>query len=884
MVNIDDFVDYRAEYQSIIKQAKISGSQLSGLCPFHDDRKSSFSADLKTGRWHCFAENESGNFLDFYAKLHGISTKEAYRKILEKYGCDEKVSGSAGLTGKDYSLAQYAAEKQLPKEWLEKNCHLTSAKDRDGTSYLKIPYFSEDGTEATYRKRYAEKNFRWKYGSGGKICLYGEWKLQKIRRMGCVVLVEGESDAQSLWYMGIKALGVPGAAMFRASMAEKLKGLKIYIHREPDKGGEIFLEKVTKLLRECGLKGELYQFSCSAIEGLKDPSDLYRRFGRKEGGKKILELLEKAEAVDTSLPEEMPESLKDAPIDLRQPPGWLISDDGISRISERDGSGRLVCRTPILLTRRLCNIASGEEKIEIAFRRDKAWHKAVFPRSTIFTARGITVLSDLGCTVTSENAKELVLYLSALEAENLELIGKTDTASAFGWQSGGRFIPGAGDGIVLDVDPNQRTLKDAYCRAGSLDAWIGTMRKPRDNERFRFILAAGFAAPLMRIIRQRIFFVYNWGASRSGKTAALKAALSVWGDPERLMVNFNATQVGLERTAAFFCDLPLGIDERQLAGRNQEALEKIIYMISSGTGKIRGAKTGGIQAMSNWRTIALATGEEPIFTETSQTGVSTRTLEICGAPFGDEKSAGEMHRAASENYGRAGPAFIKKLIGISEQSIAEKYEEISAALNLAVPGASGSHIAGAAAVALADAMADSWLFNTEPDIGETGILKINPQSQKRAEQMAETILKEQLAADAGDVNVNAVQYLADWVTSNRSCFGESAMGKCYGMMSSEGDTAYILPSILNRALEEGGFSPRKTIGYMADEGLIAVSDRKDRKGRRTTVQKRFDGRVSRFVEFYVGKALDQDGGFRKVAEGESVPFDVTSVTPENAEG
>ena len=47
------------------------------------------------------------------------------------------------------------------------------------------------------------------------------------------------------------------------------------------------------------------------------------------------------------------------------------------------------------------------------------------------------------------------------------------------------------------------------------------------------------------------------------------------------MVNFNATQVGLERTAAFYCDLPLGIDERQLAGKNQEGLEKTIYMIAS---------------------------------------------------------------------------------------------------------------------------------------------------------------------------------------------------------------------------------------------------------------------------------------------------------------
>lgn len=82
------------------------------------------------------------------------------------------------------------------------------------------------------------------------------------------------------------------------------------------------------------------------------------------------------------------------------------------------------------------------------------------------------------------------------------------------------------------------------------------MNPHRSRQKFRFILAASFAAPLLRIVKQRIFFVYNWGGSKGGKTAALKAALSAWGDPERLMVNFNATQVGLERTAPFTATSP----------------------------------------------------------------------------------------------------------------------------------------------------------------------------------------------------------------------------------------------------------------------------------------------------------------------------------------
>lgn len=48
-INIDDFVDYAAEYKSVIKGAKITGDRIIGRCPFHDDNKDSFAADLKTG-------------------------------------------------------------------------------------------------------------------------------------------------------------------------------------------------------------------------------------------------------------------------------------------------------------------------------------------------------------------------------------------------------------------------------------------------------------------------------------------------------------------------------------------------------------------------------------------------------------------------------------------------------------------------------------------------------------------------------------------------------------------------------------------------------------------------------------------------------------------
>lgn len=866
-VDIDRVVDYKSEYQGYIKKAKITGDQLIGLCPFHDDRNNSFSVNLKTGQWHCFSEDIGGNFTQFYADINGIDTKEAYKQILEKYGISQEEKKEEADLKKNYTLTQYAFEKKLPEDWLKENCMLSTIKGRDGVTYMKIPYFDPDGKEETFRKRFANKDFRWKYGSSGKIGLYGEWKLPAIRQVGYAAMVEGESDSQSMWYMGVSTLGVPGASMFKPHQAALLQDLKLYIHQEPDKGGETFLRKIIEGLREGGFIGKVYRWSCNQI-GCKDPSAVYIKYGKEEAREKIMRLIEAAEEIDLDAPEEIPEAIQGAPVNLRQPEGWLYSEKGISHIDEKKYTPTLVCRTPIILTQRLKSLETGEEKMEIAFKRDGVWHKAIFPRSTIFTARGITVLADLGCTVTSENAKMVVRFLSALEAENIDIINKSDATSTFGWQPGKRFIPGREQGIVLDIDPSQKGMATAYCQVGEEKKWIETMAPHRCRDKFRFILAASFAAPLLRVLHQRIFFVYNWGGSKGGKTAALKAALSAWGDPERLMVNFNATQVGLERTASFYCDLPLGIDERQLAGRNQEGLEKTVYMIASGTGKIRGSKGGGLQATHQWRTVALATGEEPMSTETTQTGVSTRVLEIYGGPFENEKDAGRMHQESCMNYGWHGPAFVNRLIGLDERQITDKYEEMLKYVSQIADGKSGSHVSGISAVALADAMIDSWFFqqpvdsNVDNDSKEQrdvdNVLDILQESWERAKQMAAAILKEQVNSDVGDVNENALQFVVDWVLQNRLYFGEKAIGTCLGTFSESGNTVYIFPSALNQALTKAGYSPRKTLKYMADRDLIASQERKDHKGKSYQVTKRFDNRLCKFVQFSIGKLSEKE--------------------------
>ena len=888
--NIDDFVNYEAEYRPHIKKAVVAGGHMTGLCPFHNDRNNSFSVDLKTGQWHCFSEEIGGNFLDFYGKIHGCDTKEAYQEILKQYGKDEEEKSE----DKSYTLEQYAKDKHLPKKWLEEFCSLTTETERKtGISYMKIPYFGEDSKPTTFRKRYAHKDFRWKYGSKGKIGLYGEWRMPMMRSGDSLILVEGESDTQSLWYMGLAALGVPGASMFKVDHVPMLKDMKkLYLHHEKDGGGDTFIRKTLDGLRRGGFEGKVFTFTCGVKEGCKDPSDFLIKLGKDEAREEILKLLKSAKEVDLDEPEEIPVAIKGAPVNLRTPAWWKYDETGIYKIDPKTYEETMVCGTPILLTRRIKSLDTDEEKMEIAFmrteRKGKIWRTAILPRSVIFTTKGTSILSDLGCMVTSENAKPVIRFLSALEIENDDIIDWAESTSTFGWQPGKRFIPGVGEDIVLDIDSTQASVAAAYHTNGTFEGWKATMQAHRDKNKFRFILAAAFAAPMLKILHQRTFFVYNWGDARGGKTAALKAALSVWGEPDGLMMNFNTTQVGLERTAAFFSDLPLGIDERQAAGSGQYAqskLESLVYMIGEGKGKTRGAKDGGVQRVNRWRTIALATGEEPITTGSSQTGVGTRVLEIYRGPFETEAEAGQMHQDSSINCGWAGPEFIRHLTEVPEETLIEKYKEMADYVKSIGKGKAGSHVASVAVIAFADALADEWIFEhktsnfeensqktdgkvqkTEQMTLNTSAFSISLKSWERAKEMAAEIMKEQMSAASGDVNQNATDFLVDWVNSNQQYFGEDAIGACLGMMSQDNKVAYIYASALNNALKREGFNERKTKKYLAEKGLITAIPRKDNSGETYSITKFFNGKNQRFVEFFLDKASgiddeDDDGGF-----------------------
>jgi hypothetical protein len=217
------------------------------LCPAHDDSEPSLSvSEGDDGRAlvYCFAGCEPDQVL---AEL-GLKMADLFES---SNGHRKKVGSTPpnnAATVQRCTLKDYSEAKGLPVDFLS-GLGLVDRKYQ-GKAAIRIPYLAEDGQESAVRFRIAlekseegDDRFRWRTGS--KAMLYGLWRLEKIRKVGWVVLVEGESDTQTLWYHGFPALGIPGADTWKKEWAGYLDGIeKLYVIVEPDQGGETLREKL----------------------------------------------------------------------------------------------------------------------------------------------------------------------------------------------------------------------------------------------------------------------------------------------------------------------------------------------------------------------------------------------------------------------------------------------------------------------------------------------------------------------------------------------------------------------------------------------------------------------------------------------------------------
>lgn len=496
---------------------------------------------------------------------------------------------------------------------------------------------------------------------------------------------------------------------------------------------------------------------------------------------------------------------------------WEADDSGIFK--KNGYNDEVACPHPIMPVERLVNIDTGEEKLQLAFRKGTIWRKLIFSKTVLASSNKVTELAGSGIAVTSQNAKAFIQYISDMENLNYDLIPEKKSIGRFGYIPDEGFSPFV-DGLIFDGDANFKAMFQTVRSRGSETKWLETAAEVREmSTTAKIILAASFASVLLEPLNCLPFFVHLWGVdSGTGKTVALMVAASVWGDPAvgAYVKTFDGTVVGMEKTAAFLNNLPFCLDELQLAKDSKGRTTFDVYKLAQGVGRTRSNRSGGVDLTPTWRNCILTTGESPLTGTASGAGAVNRVIDIeCKSAQAVIKDGMRISGAVKRNYGFAGRKFVERLYqsGVIDQ-VSERYRELFRILS--DRDTTEKQAMAAAAIILADELACQWIFG-------------GTQQPLTIEQISE-FLASKAAVSAGD---RGYKYLCDWVTqnSNKLC-GRADNPNVEVLGALESGRAYIIRSVFERILQDAGYSTAAMISYLKQENLIETRGRANTRGKR----------------------------------------------------
>lgn len=527
-----------------------------------------------------------------------------------------------------------------------------------------------------------------------------------------------------------------------------------------------------------------------------------------------------------------PISLPD--IDLHgavEPDGFSVSaQDGIWKTAMSLGVSVTlpVAAEPVVITRKLENVDDGQEKLEITFRRNGRFKSIRIPRSAALNKTQLIRYADSGLPVNSGNAEDMVSYLAAYEAKNNSCIPCIRSIDRIGWV-GKEFYPYRMDGeMELETDAaSVSQMIGGLTQEGTQEAWMKAAETVRAGSISRAVLAGSFASPLLHWLKHRVFLAHVWHDSRGGKTATLKLALSVWGDPVKLLTSYHATAVGLERSCAAMMHLPMGLDELQALAEKRMTVESIVYSLGNGFGKLRGAKNGGLQKTLQWRNIILSTGEMPLIRENSMDGVGSRVLELYGRPIADETTARELHQVSERNYGHAGKRYIEYLteeILSEEDALENLYRKMQNSLREEYQknraDEPGVHFDNIAVLCLGDYLSSMSVFALTEE-----------EAWAQAVRLGTELLENNAQLQPEDSIQRAWEFTVDWIGSNREHFRAGIYTSLTRYGSFAAEHVNIIQSVYRKALEDAGFSYAKSVRGFVSRGWFDSFTDADGKNR-----------------------------------------------------
>jgi Domain of unknown function (DUF927) len=301
----------------------------------------------------------------------------------------------------------------------------------------------------------------------------------------------------------------------------------------------------------------------------------------------------------------------------------------------------------------------------------------IIDAKTVHSSSGISELFGKGCVI-EDNAKFLHYVRTHVAAYHDQTNTQTKY-DQFGWKNGassflyGRYLyTPAGPVTAIgakELEENQKWIGPRD--GGSLIAWSEAADKffASDMEAQSCYILASCAAPFM-IFQSEMeggaIIHLSTPQSGKGKTAALLASASFWGDMAGLQLTNEDTRVSKPIRLGMLGNLPVFYDE--LYSKDPEIIKQFILMFTVGRDRLRGQIDGTIRHVkARWQTVLLSNANLSLLETLATTATDAtayRVLELaCGLGKIADLTQGErLLRSLQANAGHAGHAYISYLV------------------------------------------------------------------------------------------------------------------------------------------------------------------------------------------------------------------------------
>ena len=283
--------------ESVANALGLTVSHHKSLCPFHQDSHPSLTFNVRKNRYKCYVCDAHGGVIDLVMNYLHKDFVSACKWLSEEHDVVITIPQPSSLNSqpsRPFDASRY--QRFFERPWLSNEarkflfderkldprvvryCQLTSWKDRQGVSWLQIPYYDRHGHLIGIQNRNLIKGAqpRFRFPQGAKCSIYNLQILNLLRPGETLFIAEGCSDCWSLLSAGHKAIAIPSATLLSRKDKELLQSLNsqpssLNLHfamfPDNDEPGEKLFLQLQKVLPN------LARYQLAA--GCKDFSEMY---------------------------------------------------------------------------------------------------------------------------------------------------------------------------------------------------------------------------------------------------------------------------------------------------------------------------------------------------------------------------------------------------------------------------------------------------------------------------------------------------------------------------------------------------------------------------------------------------------------------------------